>query len=103
MCIVRFLFYIDNIQQDDSDTYYMTISEFCRDLYNDDPKLLLQQEVQSHSLSIENEQCYRECFNSLLNSMGRKVEEFEQLPNKKVLKINYLEVLEKIRFADELN
>ncbi|MBQ6143573.1 MAG: hypothetical protein IJI84_03710 [Clostridia bacterium] len=103
-CDIRFLYYIDNIKQaDDVGRYKMTISEFSRDLYNDDPKLLLQQEVQSHSLSIENEQCYRECFNSLLNSMGRKVEEFEQLPNKKVLKINYLEVLEKIRFADELN
>ena len=102
-CDIRFLYYIDNIKQaDDVGRYQRTISEFSRDLYNDDPKLALQQEVQSHSLSKENGQCYRECFNSILVSLGRKVEEFEQLPNKKVLKINYLEVLEKIRFADEL-
>ena len=103
-CDIRFLYYIDNIKQaDDVGRYQRTISEFSRDLYNDDPKLALQQEVQSHSLSKENGQCYRECFNSILVSLGRKVEEFEQLPNKKVLKINYLEVLEKITFANELN
>ena len=103
-CDIRFLYYIDNIKQADNiGSYHMTISEFSRDLYNDDPKLLLQQDVQSHPLSIENEQCYRECFNSILVSSNRKVEEFEQLPNKKVLKINYLEVLEKITFANELN
>lgn len=103
-CDVRFLYYIDNIKNtDDIRRYCYWIGQFCISIYTS--QSVLQQDIQSHELSsCGNLKCYLDCIDSILHWLPIRVNEFETLnPNKKILKINYFEVLEKIRFADELN
>ena len=92
MCDVRFLYYIDRIENTNNIGEYSTsIGRICRSLYT--LEAVLQQDIQSHRFSINLGNHYNECIDRILNWREQRAKEFKRFNNnKKVLKINRFKI-----------